>query len=162
MTDVEVKFFDEYKRLDAFCRQAYGGEKGITDYLYAMEEYFPQSEQALPRWERDYRTIKRLRHIRNLIGHQTSGSGCTEADYLELQKLHLRFLRSEDPLAQLEKAEAEAEKAAAAERQAAARYAAERRSAQSGGIGHMAAVILLLMIMALAAAGIAAIILAFA
>lgn len=161
MTDVEVKLFDEYKRLDAFCRQAYGSEKGITDYLYAMEEYFPQGEQALPRWERDYRTIKRLRHIRNLIGHQTSGSGCTEADYLELQKLHLRFLRSEDPLARLEKAEAEAEKAAAAERQAAARYAAERRSAH-GGIGHMVAVILLLMIMALAAAGIAAIIFAFA
>ena len=134
-----------------------------------MKEYFPQGEQALPNRKRDYEAIKRLRHIRNLIGHQTGSSGCTEADYLELQKLHLRFFRREDPLALLKKAEYNAEKDAAEGQRAAAdaAFAAApqqtlRRKTKGQSALRIAAVILLLFVMALAAAGIAAIIFMFA
>ncbi len=168
MTDVEARFLDEYKMVDAFCKRVCGGEKGVTDYLNTMKEYFPYGERVLPNWKRDYEAIKRLRYIRNLIGHEVGDSGCREADYLELQKLHLRFLRREDPLALLKKAEYNAEKAAEGQRAAAdAAFAAApqqtlRRKAKGQSALRMAAVILLLFVMALAAAGIAVIIFMFA
>ena len=133
-----------------------------------MKEYFPQGEQALPNRKRDYEAIKRLRHIRNLIGHQTGSSGCTEADFNDLQRIHLRFFRREDPLALLKKAEYNAEKDAAEGQRAAADAAFADAPQQTlrrktkGQSVHMAAVILLLFVMALAAAGIAAIIFMFA
>ena len=134
-----------------------------------MKEYFPQGEQALPNRKSDYEAIKRLRHIRNLIGHQTGSSGCTEADFNDLQRIHLRFLQHEDPLLLLEKAEYIAEKDAAEGQRAAAdaAFAAApqqtlRRKTKGQSALRMAAGILLLFVMALAAAGIAAIIFMFA
>lgn len=159
MTDVEMRFFDEYKKLDALCKDMYAFEKGVTDYLNNMEENFQQGTHTVRGWDRDYRAIKRLRHIRNLIGHEAGDSGCREADYLELQKLHLRFLRREDSLALLKKAEYNAEKDAAF---AAAPQQTLRRKAKGQSALRMAAVILLLFVIALAAAGIAAIIFMFA
>ena len=120
MTDVEMRFFDEYKKLDALCKDMYAFEKGVTDYLNNMEENFQQGTHTVRGWDRDYRAIKRLRHIRNLIGHQTGSSGCTEADFNDLQRIHLRFLQHEDPLLLLEKAEYIAEKDAAEGQRAAA------------------------------------------
>ena len=86
-----MRFFDEYKKLDALCKDMYAFEKGVTDYLNNMEENFQQGTHTVRGWDRDYRAIKRLRHIRNLIGHQTGSSGCTEADFNDLQRIHLRF-----------------------------------------------------------------------
>ena len=163
-----MRFFDEYKKLDALCKDMYAFEKGVTDYLNNMEENFQQGTHTVRGWDRDYRAIKRLRHIRNLIGHQTGSSGCTEADYNDLQRIHLRFLQHEDPLLLLEKAEYEAEKDAAEGQRAAADAAFAAAPQQTlrrktkGQSVHMAAVILLLFVMALAAAGIAAIIFMFA
>ena len=139
---------------------------GLTEH---DERIFSAGEQALPNRKRDYEAIKRLRHIRNLIGHQTGSSGCTEADFNDLQRIHLRFLQHEDPLLLLEKAEYNAEKDAAEGQRAAAdaAFAAApqqtlRRKAKGQSALRMAAVILLLFVMALAAAGIAAIIFMFA
>ena len=169
MTDVEMRFFDEYKKLDALCKDMYAFEKGVTDYLNNMEENFQQGTHTVRGWDRDYRAIKRLRHIRKLIGHQTGSSGCTEADFNDLQRIHLRFLQHEDPLLLLEKAEYNAEKDAAEGQRAAADAAVAaapqqtlRRKAKGQSALRMAAVILLLFVMALAAAGIAAIIFMFA
>ena len=163
-----MRFFDEYKKLDALCKDMYAFEKGVTDYLNNMEENFQQGTHTVRGWDRDYRAIKRLRHIRNLIGHQTGSSDCTEADFNDLQRIHLRFLQHEDPLLLLKKAEYNAEKDAAEGQRAAAdaAFAAApqqtlRRKAKGQSV-HMAAVILLLFVMALAAAGIAAIIFMFA
>lgn len=161
MTDVEMRFFDEYKRLDAFCKDACSFEKGVTDYLNAMEENFQQGTHTVRGWDNDYRTLKRLRHIRNLIGHQTGGSGCTEADFNDLQRVHLRFLRREDPLSLLENAECEAKKAelwAKSNELDIPPQRIVRRSAQKQQSGwHTAAVVLLLAVLAIAVAGIAAI-----
>ena len=160
MTDVEMRFFDEYKKLEAFCKNAFSYEKGVTDYINEMEENFPQGTRLVHSWDRDYRVIKRLRHIRNLIGHQTGNSGCTETDFNDLQRMQLRFFRREDPLLLLKKAEYEAEKAT--EEQAAA-FAAPRQqmvhqSAQTPqSRWHTAAVVLLLAALAIAVTGIAAI-----
>ena len=169
MTDVEMRFFDEYKKLDALCKDMYAFEKGVTDYLNNMEENFQQGTHTVRGWDRDYRAIKRLRHIRNLIGHKAGSSGCTEADFNDLQRIHLRFLQHEDPLLLLEKAEYNAEKDAAEGQRAAAGAAFAdapqqtlRRKAKEQSALRMAAVTLLLFVMALAAAGIAAIIFMFA
>ena len=169
MTDVEMRFFDEYKKLDALCKDMYAFEKGVTDYLNNMEENFQQGTHTVRGWDRDYRAIKRLRHIRNLIGHQTGSSGCTEADFNDLQRIHLRFLQHEDPLLLLEKAEYIAEKDAAEGQRAAAGAAFAdapqqtlRRKAKGQSALRMAAGILLLFVMALAATGIAVIIFMFA
>ena len=165
MTDVEMRFFDEYKKLDAFCKNTFSYEKGVTDYINEMEENFPKGTRSVRSWDRDYRTIKRLRHIRNLIGHQTESSGCTKADFDDLQRMQLRFLRREDPLLLLEKAELEAKKAdeaQAAEFTAPRRQAARRNAPKRQSGLHIAAVVLLLAALAIAVAGIAVILFIYA
>ena len=173
MTDVEMRFFDEYKKLDALCKDMYAFEKGVTDYLNNMEENFQQGTHTVRGWDRDYRAIKRLRHIRNLIGHQMGNSGCTEADFNDLQRIHLRFLQHEDPLLLLKKAEYEAEKAdnkaentmKYAKSEAAympMRRIVHRSTHKRQGGWYTATIVLLLAALAIAVAGIAAILFTYA
>ena len=55
-------------------------------------------------WEEDFRNLRRLRHIRNELAHESDAMDadmCDEEDVLWLEKFRERVMRSDDPLARL-------------------------------------------------------------
>ena len=103
MQKVEQDFFEEFKRLDALCRDLLSAKRGVSAYLERMEQA-PQ----VPGWRDDYHALKHLRWVRNKIAHETGFAGCTPGDLQRLTGFTERVLRKEDPLAllyQLERAQ---------------------------------------------------------
>ena len=37
MKELNTDFYDEYKRLDKFCRDMFSGQDGVTEYIKQME-----------------------------------------------------------------------------------------------------------------------------
>ncbi len=100
MLYINVKFQEEYKRLDALCKDLLGGEVGITEYINQMD-LTPPSEQALvSSWHSDYKTLKHLRWVRNKLAHEVGSLDeelCTEDDIKWLIEFYNRIKNGSDP-----------------------------------------------------------------
>lgn len=103
--DFEKALFDEYKRLDAICRDMFSSVQGVSEYIRQMEQIPSHRRYKVPMWEEDYRTLKHLRWLRNKIAHDTSATDCGPDDIAQLEDFYDRILHSEDPLASLRKIE---------------------------------------------------------
>lgn len=125
MQKLEQDFFEEYKRLDALCRDLLSAERGVSAYLEEMEAAPNALWPQLPGWEDDYYTLKHLRWVRNQIAHEPGFAGCTPEDLQALAAFTRRVLGRQDPLALLYRA-GQAQAAVAAPR-------AGRKSPQAGG-----------------------------
>lgn len=103
MLELESRLFDEYKHLDAVCRDIFSCQNGVSEYIRQMEQIPPQIRSGIPSWENDYRALKRLRWLRNSIAHDTSSTDCNIGDIKYLEDFYNRILTQQDPLAILEK-----------------------------------------------------------
>lgn len=104
MQKLQQDFFEEFKRLDAICRDMLGAERGVSAYIEQMEEAPAALRLRVPGWEDDYYALKHLRWVRNKIAHETGFTGCTPDDLQNLLGFTRRVLRQEDPLALLYRA----------------------------------------------------------
>ena len=94
-------FMESYKRLDNLCKDLYRSDRGISSYISDMEQH-TAAARRIPGWEEVYRTLKRYRHIRNQIAHETDMDEqtlCTAADVRWVDAFHQRILDRTDPLA---------------------------------------------------------------
>jgi len=104
MDALNVVFFREYTRLDRLCMDAYGTEKGISNYIDLMMETPAVRRGGVRGWDDDIRNLRRLRHIRNQLAHDADAFDeelCTQGDIQWLKSFHSRVLSRNDPLAQL-------------------------------------------------------------
>ena len=104
MRELDNEFFEEYKRLDKLCREIFGSEKGVGEYINQMESIATQGRRNVPTWDRDYTRLKRWRWLRNQLAHDESAV-CEEEDLVQLQGFYDRIFAIEDPLAILRKEE---------------------------------------------------------
>lgn len=102
MRELDNEFFEEYKRLDKLCREIFGSEKGVGEYINQMELIAAQGRRNVPAWDRDYKRLKRWRWLRNQLAHDESAV-CENEDLVQLQEFYDRIFAIEDPLAILRK-----------------------------------------------------------
>lgn len=104
MRELDNEFFEEYKRLDKLCREIFGSEKGVGEYINQMESIADRGRRCVPTWDRDYKRLKHWRLLRNQLAHDESAV-CEEEDLVQLQEFYDRIFAIEDPLAILRKEE---------------------------------------------------------
>lgn len=99
----EEKLFDEFKRVDRICGDMFSCQHGVSKYIEEMERVSAYSRHKVPLWDQDYRSLKRVRWLRNQIVHETSAPDCSDGDAIWLEDFHARLLTQQDPLAILSK-----------------------------------------------------------
>ena len=104
MRELEGKYFDEYKRLDALCRDMLAADRGVSEYIEQMEAARAEGERLVPGWRDDYYALKHLRWLRNQIAHEADAAGCDAGELAQLREFYGRALKQQDPLALLHKA----------------------------------------------------------
>lgn len=68
--NINIEFFDEYKRLDKLCSDIYGKSSGgVTSYINDMASVSSSDAQKILDWNSTYNKLKSLRHIRNQMAH---------------------------------------------------------------------------------------------
>ena len=91
-------FFDEYKSLDRLCKDIFGTENGVTEYIERMESE-ERGKMIVADWDRDYKKLKSMRYIRNKIAHEDGISEddvCSPSDTSWLMEFQDRILYARD------------------------------------------------------------------
>ena len=107
MLAIEERLFDEYKKVDKFCRDMFSSQSGVTQYITEMEQKASYGRSVVQSWNDDYYTLKRVRWLRNKMAHESGVTECTELDAAWLENFHRRLLAQQDPLALLSNANRE-------------------------------------------------------
>ncbi|MCD8307160.1 MAG: hypothetical protein LUD51_02895 [Clostridia bacterium] len=95
-----IAFLEEYKQLDAFCRQLLGTEEGITEYIRRMDAT-PAADRRAKDWDTFVRNLVSLRKVRNTLVHDVGTleqETATEGDLHLLQECSARFAEKKDPI----------------------------------------------------------------
>ena len=97
---INVDFLELYKKVDAFIRDAYGSQEGVSEYLKLMEADGDGSNFCLT-WDEDYQLLKKARWQRNQLSHAVSidNKFCEEEDLAWLEEFFERLCSTADPLA---------------------------------------------------------------
>ena len=104
MLEQNIKFQEEYKRLDNLCKDCYDTQEGVSYYIGEMERNWSQGVRYVFAWEDTYYELKRVRWIRNQLAHEI---GTFDSDIVEEYDLHFvvelcdKILNREDPLAKI-------------------------------------------------------------
>ena len=70
MDNINILFFEEYKRADKLCREIYNSDKGITSYIDDIKNESSSYKKDIPEWYTCLETLKKLRHKRNILAHE--------------------------------------------------------------------------------------------
>ena len=101
MNPINYTFFEEFKRLSKLCNDMYNSTCGVTNYIDDMLKVPHNKIFNIPSWTNDLIQLKRLRHIRNILAHETDALNnnlCTKADLEWIQSFYTRILKQSDPL----------------------------------------------------------------
>ena len=99
MNAIQIERLEEYKYVDAICRDMLGAEKGVSAYIEQLDETPVTVRYWIAEWNDEYRQLKHIRWLRNQIVHSTDYVECTQADVDWLKAFHNRLLTRQDPLA---------------------------------------------------------------
>lgn len=108
MSDLNYRFFEEFKKLDKLCREIYGeksdGRLAVSLYLDDMAYCNLEGSRHIEGWNEDFRRLKQLRGLRNSIAHEVNvGETCSQSDVDFIILFRERILNGTDPLALLRK-----------------------------------------------------------
>ena len=95
----QIELLEEYKYVDAICRDMLGAEKGVTAYIEQLDETPMTVRYWITEWNDEYRQLKHIRWLRNQIAHSTEYVECTQSDLDWLKGFHNRLLTQQDLLA---------------------------------------------------------------
>lgn len=108
MTNDDVKFLDEYKRLDAICSDMFSCRNGVSQYIKEMENQSCRGKYEILSWDDDYKLLKHLRFVRNKIVHESFDyKVCESSDIDAVVNFYERIISESDPLSLLRKTETE-------------------------------------------------------
>lgn len=110
MLTLNVKFQEEYKRLDRLCKDYLSSTEGVSEYIRQME-LTPQADRwYVYTWESDYKQLKHMRWVRNQLAHEVGtldSDICTEEDLSWVQCFYDRIMDGQDPFTTIRKAKEE-------------------------------------------------------
>ena len=93
------KFFEEYKHLEKLCSEIYGSKSGVSGYIAEMERCSSRGSRLISSWDKDYKMLKHVRHVRNKIAHESAAKRLSEPQDLEfVQSFRKRIAAEKDPL----------------------------------------------------------------
>lgn len=101
MENVNLIFFEEYKTLNNVCGQMYSDNRGVTKYIEDMECTSWMISKKIHGWDDTLRQLRRMRHIRNKLAHETSFDViiCTHEDVEWIHEFYESILDARDPIA---------------------------------------------------------------
>ena len=100
MSRLNDEFMEIYKRIDAFCRDTYKSDKGMTSYIDEMSRIGGATWGVLG-WNETLNKLKNYRHIRNSYTHDVGTSYsdiCTQEDIEWLQGFYDKLMYAQDPI----------------------------------------------------------------
>ncbi len=100
MSRLNDEFMEIYKRIDAFCRDTYRADKGVTSYIDEMSRIGGATWGVLG-WNETLNKLKNYRHIRNAYTHDVGTSYtdiCTQEDVEWLQSFYDKLMSAQDPI----------------------------------------------------------------
>ena len=106
MIEINVRFHEEYKRLDAICRDMFSSKDGVTQYIYEMDRTHILYSRKISDWDETYNQLRRFRRIRNQLAHEIGAFDynlCTEEDVEWLEDFYNAVTHCTDPLAEVGK-----------------------------------------------------------
>ena len=103
MDAIQIELLDEYKYVDAICRDMLGAEKGVSAYIEQLDETPVTVRYWITEWNDEYRQLKHIRWLRNQIVHSTESIECSQADLDWLKGFHNRLLTQQDLLAKAQR-----------------------------------------------------------
>lgn len=80
MDTIQIVFLEEYKYVDAICRDMLGSEKGVSAYIDPLDETPMTVRYWIAELNDEYRQLKHIRWVRNQIAHSTEYVECTQND----------------------------------------------------------------------------------
>ncbi len=99
MDKLETELLEEFKRVDAICKDILSSEKGVNTYIELMDQTPISIRMRIPDWDNTYRSLKRVRWIRNQIAHEPICEDCKFEDLKWLESFHERLINQTDALA---------------------------------------------------------------
>lgn len=100
------EFIDEFKHLEKICNEIYSEQHGVTQYINEMEQKSGYASRKIPDWDNDLAYLKRVRHIRNNLVHESDESVDYNSSDIEFIKVfYHKIITQQDPLALLRKQE---------------------------------------------------------
>ena len=96
MNNIEIIFFEEYKKLDNLCKDLLGSNQGVTQYVNEMEQIPFEKSKLVESWQYDYKMLKHIRWIRNNIAHNNGDSECSESDVQYVKNFYQRIINRTD------------------------------------------------------------------
>lgn len=106
MLELNIRFHEKYKMLDALCKDIFSSKDGVTQYLYEMEYTELEYIRQIYNWNDIYYKLKHLRWVRNQLAHEVGAFDyelCTEDDVEWLDDFYNAVLHAIDPLAKVGK-----------------------------------------------------------
>lgn len=101
--NLNIDFFNEYKRLDKLCSDIYSKNSGgVTSYINDMEHISSLGRVNIPEWDATYSKLKSVRYVRNQMAH---GEGsfedyeCNYEDVKWLRDFYEKIMNVSDPIA---------------------------------------------------------------
>lgn len=106
MSQINDEFMEAYKRIDKFCKETFGTEKGVTSYIDEMREK-TDGYKYVSYWKGTLDCLVKYRHLRNNYSHEVGSSYsdiCEMNDVYWLRKFYEKLISAEDPLSLYKKA----------------------------------------------------------
>ncbi|WP_299121169.1 DUF6548 family protein [uncultured Eubacterium sp.] len=97
MDNIEILFFEEYKKLDNLCKDLFKSDRGVSQYIEEMECTPLSKSRLVGLWQDDYKMLKHVRWIRNNIAHNNDYSGCNKSDVKSVQNFYQKIINQKDP-----------------------------------------------------------------
>lgn len=104
MIELNIKFHEKYKRLDALCKDIFSSKDGVTQYISEMEYTELKYSRLIYNWDDIYHQLKHLRWVRNQLAHEVGAFDCdlcSEDDIKWLDDFYNAIVQSIDPLAKV-------------------------------------------------------------
>ena len=100
MTELENRFFEEYKKLDLLIKKKLGKEDGVSGYIDdIIRRYGTMPNNSSCR--QMLKNLKHIRWVRNNIAHSEEDSECKESDITIANYYYNLICNDEDPLAKV-------------------------------------------------------------
>lgn len=97
MDNIEILFFEEYKKIDNLCKDLFKSDRGVSQYIEEMECTPFTKSRLVESWQDDYKMLKHVRWIRNNIAHNNDYSGCNKSDVKSVQNFYQKIINQKDP-----------------------------------------------------------------
>ena len=105
MNSLNLKFLENYKRLDSLLKDMYKSERGVYEYIKDMEG-IETSAVFVDDWFSNLKQLKKFKAIRNCLSHEVGSFEeelCSESDIRWLDDFRESLINQTDPLSLYEK-----------------------------------------------------------